>query len=43
MVKNSIAKDLRTPKYRKRIEKKKKGMGSYTRKKKNIQKDDSTN
>ena len=31
-MRNPVAKDLRTPKYRKRIEKKRKGKGSYTRK-----------
>jgi stalled ribosome alternative rescue factor ArfA len=33
MKKNSIAKDLRTPKYKKRIVKSKKGKGSFKRKK----------
>ena len=32
MKRNHIARDLRTPKYRKRIEKNKKCKGSYTRK-----------
>ncbi len=34
--KNIIARDLRTPKYRSRIVKSKKGKGSYKRKKKVI-------
>ncbi len=32
MKRNVIARDLRTEKYRKRIERKRKGKGSYTRK-----------
>jgi stalled ribosome alternative rescue factor ArfA len=31
-MRNPVAKDLRTPKYRKRVERKRKGKGSYTRK-----------
>lgn len=34
---NKIAKDLRTPKYRKRVEKKRKGKGSFKREKKVVQ------
>jgi alternative ribosome-rescue factor len=34
--KNFIAKDLRTPKYKKRVVKPKKGKGSFKRKKPNL-------
>jgi stalled ribosome alternative rescue factor ArfA len=34
--KNFIAKDLRTPKYKKRVVKPKKGKGSFQRKKSNL-------
>jgi len=34
--KNFIAKDLRTPKYKKRVVKPKKGKGSFKRKKSNL-------
>jgi len=37
-MKNHIAKDLRTSKYKKRIEKSKKGKGSYSRKTKGAKK-----